>query len=143
MAGEIYRRDKTRDYGYGTGIGLGVWEAPSGRNVSRLLLQKVRNARLTGDGRNLVVLHPDRLALWELATRKEILSWPVPPLDGFGSIALFLREEAAQRFQELGFQMGGFSMIGLIIAWQVFNPISDPIFTLALRVLYPGYGYGS
>src|SRR5260370_17911603 len=67
---------------------------------------------------------------------------PVPPLDGFGAIALFLREEAAQRFQELGFQMGGFSMIGLMIAWQVFDPIFDPIFTLALRALYPGYGYG-
>ena len=67
---------------------------------------------------------------------------PVPPLDGFGAVALFLREEAAHRFQELGFQMGGFSMIGLMIAWQVFDPIFDPIFTLALRALYPGYGYG-
>jgi Zn-dependent protease len=67
---------------------------------------------------------------------------PIPPLDGFGVIALFLREESAQRFQELGFQMGGFSMIGLIIAWQVFDPICDPIFTLGLRALYPGYGYG-
>jgi len=68
---------------------------------------------------------------------------PVPPLDGFGAVALFLREEPARRFQELGFQMGGFSMIGLLIAWQVFDPIFDPVFTLALRALYPGYGYGT
>jgi Zn-dependent protease len=68
---------------------------------------------------------------------------PVPPLDGFGVIGVFLPERAAQRFQELGAQMRGFSMIGLLIAWKVFNPIFDPIFTLALKALYPGYGYGA
>lgn len=68
---------------------------------------------------------------------------PVPPLDGFGAIGLFLGEKAALRFLELGHQLGGFSMIGLLIAWQVFDPIFDPIFTFSLRVLYLGYGYGS
>jgi Zn-dependent protease len=68
---------------------------------------------------------------------------PVPPLDGFGAIGLFLREESAQRFQELGGRVRTFSMIGMIIAWKVFEPLFDPIFTLALRALYPGYGYGS
>jgi len=68
---------------------------------------------------------------------------PVPPLDGFGAIGLLLKEDAAGRFQQLGQQLRGFSMIGLLIAWQLFNPIFDPIFTLALRALYPGYGYGA
>jgi Zn-dependent protease len=68
---------------------------------------------------------------------------PLPPLDGFGAIGLLLPEPAALRVQEFGATMGGFSMIGLLIAWKVFNPIFDLIFTLALRVLYPGYGYGS
>jgi Zn-dependent protease len=67
---------------------------------------------------------------------------PVPPLDGFGAIGLVLWEDAAQRFQELALRMRGFSMIGLVIAWKVFDPIFDPLFTLALRALYPGYGYG-
>jgi Zn-dependent protease len=67
---------------------------------------------------------------------------PVPPLDGFGVIGLFLGEDAARRSQELGQQLRGFSMIGLLIAWQVINPIFDPIFTLSLSILYPGYGYG-
>ena len=52
-------------------------------------------------------------------------------------------EDGARRFQEFGSQMRGFSMIGLLIAWQVFDPMFDPVFTFALRVLYPGYGYGS
>lgn len=67
---------------------------------------------------------------------------PVPPLDGFGAIGLILWEDAAQRFQELALRMRGFSMIGLVIAWKVFDPIFDPLFTLALRALYPSYGYG-
>jgi Zn-dependent protease len=67
---------------------------------------------------------------------------PVPPLDGFGAVGLLLSEQSALRFQELGAQMRAFSMIGLLIAWKVFNPLFDPIFTLALRALYPGYGYG-
>lgn len=68
---------------------------------------------------------------------------PVPPLDGFGAIGLFLGESGAQRFQEIGAQMRGFSMIGLIIAWKVFDPMFEPIFTFALRALYPGTQYGT
>jgi hypothetical protein len=30
----------------------------------------------------------------------------------------------------------------LLIAWKVFDPIFDPIFTFALGALYPGYKYG-
>jgi Zn-dependent protease len=66
---------------------------------------------------------------------------PVPPLDGFGAIGLFLPENAARRLQQLGFQIRGFSMFGLLIAWRVFNPIFDPIFTFALRSLYSGSNY--
>lgn len=68
---------------------------------------------------------------------------PVPPLDGFGAVGLLMSEPAALRLQQLGAQMGAFSMFGLLIAWKVFDPLFDPIFTLALRALYPGYGYGS
>jgi Zn-dependent protease len=68
---------------------------------------------------------------------------PMPPLDGFAAMGLLLSEEAAGRFQEFGQQLRGFSMIGLMIAWQVFGPIFSPIFNLSLRVLYPGHGYGS
>ena len=68
---------------------------------------------------------------------------PLPPLDGFGAIGLLLPEAAAQRFQDFGAQIRGFSMIGLMIAWRVFDPLFGPIFLLALKLLYPGSGYGS
>ena len=67
---------------------------------------------------------------------------PVPPLDGFGAIGLLLSEDAARRFQEMGMRMRGFSMLGLLIAWRVFDPVFGPIFSLALKALYPGQVYG-
>ena len=68
---------------------------------------------------------------------------PIPPLDGFGAVGLLLSERQAARFQEFGQELRGFSMIGLLVAWQVFGPVFHPVFRLALNVLYPGQGYGS
>jgi hypothetical protein len=34
-------------------------------------------------------------------------------------------------------------MVGILLAWRIFDPLFDPIFTLSLRALYPGQGYGS
>jgi Zn-dependent protease len=68
---------------------------------------------------------------------------PIPPLDGFSAVGLLLSEDRACRFQELGHSMGGFTMIGLFVAWKIFDPIFQPVFTLSLRALYPGQGYGS
>jgi Zn-dependent protease len=68
---------------------------------------------------------------------------PIPPLDGFGAAGLLLTEKSAARFQAFGQQLRGFSMIGLLIAWQVFGPLYNPIFGLALKALYPLSAYGS
>jgi Zn-dependent protease len=65
---------------------------------------------------------------------------PVPPLDGFSAIGLLLPETGARRFQELGHSMRGFTYLGLLIAWRVFDPIFYPLYAMSLRVLYPGYG---
>ena len=68
---------------------------------------------------------------------------PVPPLDGFGAVGLLLSEDGAARFQSFGQSMRGFSYLGLLVAWRVFDPIFAPIFSLALKALYPGLQYGS
>jgi hypothetical protein len=34
-----------------------------------------------------------------------------------------------------------FSLVGLIVAWQVFGFVWNPIFMLALRALHPGVTY--
>lgn len=68
---------------------------------------------------------------------------PLPPLDGFGAVGLLLSENNAARFQALGQSMRGFSYIGLLVAWQVFDPLFAPVFSFALKALYPGLEYGS
>lgn len=67
---------------------------------------------------------------------------PVPPLDGFGAVGIFLSEDAARASQRFAHSMGSFSMIGLLVAWKVFDPMFEPIFSLALKALYPGQEYG-
>lgn len=67
---------------------------------------------------------------------------PVPPLDGFGAIGVLVSEDAARRVQTFGHTLRGFTFLGLLVAWQVFDPIFDPVFKLGLRLLYPGESYG-
>jgi Zn-dependent protease len=62
---------------------------------------------------------------------------PLPPLDGFGAVGLLMPESAAARFQGFAMKLRGYSMLGLLVAWRVFNPIFDPVFLFALRALYP------
>ena len=62
---------------------------------------------------------------------------PVPPLDGFGAVGLLLPEETAARFQRFGWSLRGFTYVGLLVAWQVFDSVFQPVFRLALRALYP------
>jgi Zn-dependent protease len=62
---------------------------------------------------------------------------PLPPMDGFSAIAVLLPEAAARRFQLLGMKIRAFSMLGLLLAWRVFDPIFFPVFSFALRALYP------
>ena len=66
---------------------------------------------------------------------------PIPPLDGFSAIGLLMNEEKAGQLEEFGARMRGFSYVGLLLAWQVFGPLFDPIFTLSLNILYPGHQY--
>lgn len=63
---------------------------------------------------------------------------PLPPLDGFGAVPILLPEGTARRFLEFGWSLRSFSMLGLLVAWQVFGPIFHPVFQFALRMLYPG-----
>ena len=67
---------------------------------------------------------------------------PVPPLDGYGVLGLLVSEDLARRIQNFGRSLGSFSIIGMLVAWQVFGPMFQPVFAFALKALYPGQGYG-
>ena len=66
---------------------------------------------------------------------------PIPPLDGSAALVLLLPENIVGRYQELiSFNMH-LSWLGIFVAWQLFPGHFDPLFTLAISLLYPGISY--
>ena len=52
-----------------------------------------------------------------------------------------MNEDTATRFRRF-VRNPAFTWIGLLIAWKLFGPLFDPLFTFALNILYPGAHYG-
>lgn len=117
------------------GIGAGFFTHPDSANFAHVTVAAMPGAA-EGVATFLSVLFSLNLLLGVF----NLL--PVPPLDGFGAIGVLLSEGAAGKVQGFGRHLRGYSMIGLVIAWQVFGPLFKPLFVFALRALYPGYGYG-
>jgi Zn-dependent protease len=65
---------------------------------------------------------------------------PLPPLDGSAVVPIFLNQQTAARYQEL-LRQPMVSLLGLLAAWYLFDPVYRPLQTLALNLLYPGAGY--
>ena len=65
---------------------------------------------------------------------------PVPPLDGNSGITLLMSPRTAARFTEWSTQ-SGLSGAGIVLAWIVYGKILSPIFSLALKLLYPEVSY--
>jgi Zn-dependent protease len=65
---------------------------------------------------------------------------PLPPLDGHAVFSVFLPEQHAARVRELG-SNAMMSMMGLLVAWQVFPLATGPLFSLLLRLLHPYDSY--
>lgn len=65
---------------------------------------------------------------------------PLPPLDGAAILNGFLPERHALRLMELQ-SNAMMSMIGLVVAWQIFPFITDPLFSILLRLVHPFASY--
>ena len=65
---------------------------------------------------------------------------PLPPLDGSAVIPALLAPRAAERYAALMHQPF-MSLLGLLVAWQLFNPLYYPVQLAAIRLLYPGVNY--
>ena len=66
---------------------------------------------------------------------------PLPPLDGSAAVLLGLSEGAARSYQQFLMSSQGLGMMGLVVAWQVFDVVFDPIFWAAVSFIYPGVTY--
>ncbi|MFK7896409.1 MAG: site-2 protease family protein [Myxococcota bacterium] len=66
---------------------------------------------------------------------------PFPPLDGAGALPLLLPESWVERYQDFA-RNPMFSLIGLILMWNLIGEIFYPVFYAAVGLLYPGVTYG-
>ena len=67
---------------------------------------------------------------------------PVPPLDGSGAVPLFLDDSMTSRYQQFVWGQPAFSWIGILIAWQLFPSLFQPLWLLAVNLVHPGVHYG-
>jgi Zn-dependent protease len=65
---------------------------------------------------------------------------PLPPLDGAAVLTLLLPEHHANTVREFQSQ-AMMSMLGLVVAWQVFPLVTDPLFSVVLRLVHPYDSY--
>jgi len=65
---------------------------------------------------------------------------PLPPLDGSGGLVLLLPDHVVPKYQRLLRRSPQFALLGIFIAWQVFDYFFHPAFTFALNVLYLAHG---
>lgn len=66
---------------------------------------------------------------------------PVPPLDGHTAVTLLMSIKAGLRFLDWTSSQN-FGMMGIILAWVLYDRIFGDIFRLALALLYPGSRWG-
>jgi len=67
---------------------------------------------------------------------------PLPPLDGSAALPLLLSDRATARYQQFLFGQPGLAMLGMLVAWRIFDVVFNPVFLLAINLLYPGTHYG-
>jgi Zn-dependent protease len=66
---------------------------------------------------------------------------PVPPLDGHSGVTLLMSRTVALRFIEWS-RSQGFGMLGLVLAWVLYDRIFGYIIRFCLAALYPGTRWG-
>jgi Zn-dependent protease len=67
---------------------------------------------------------------------------PVPPLDGSGALVLLLPESTVPRYQAFLWGNPALGWVGILAAWYLFDQVFQPVFLLAVNLLYPGVTYG-
>lgn len=67
---------------------------------------------------------------------------PFPPLDGSAAVPLLLSDRATRRYQEVLWGQPRLGWVGLLVAWQLFDRIINPVFLFVVNLVYPGVRYG-
>ncbi len=63
---------------------------------------------------------------------------PIPPLDGYSVLGIFTTKDMALRLSQWAASFRSFSLIGILVGWQLFGSVYPKVFLAALRLVYPG-----
>lgn len=66
---------------------------------------------------------------------------PFPPLDGSAALPLLLSRRMSARYQEIMWSSPIIGLLGILVAWRLFDHVFDPIFLAAVNLVYPGVSY--
>ena len=113
------------------GIAAGPLEPPASASITRVVAAATDEGIWVGVALLLSVFFSLNLMLALL----NLL--PLPPLDGSDAVTLLMSEDTAAKFRNF-IRTPAFGWIGLVIAWNLFEPLFGPLFTFALNILYPG-----
>ncbi len=116
------------------GLGLNVFYPPETLNVSQLTAAAATGGVWPVLAKFFSILFSLNLILFIFNLI------PLPPLDGSGVVPLALDEDMARKYMRF-IHNPGLMLFGLIIAWRLFDVVFDPIFSLAIALLYPGARY--
>ncbi|MEZ4455957.1 MAG: hypothetical protein R2882_05280 [Gemmatimonadales bacterium] len=67
---------------------------------------------------------------------------PLPPLDGSAAVPLLLSDRMSSRYQQFIWGQPGLAIVGMLLAWRLFDVVFQPMFLLAVNLLFPGVRYG-
>ena len=109
------------------GLSLGYLEMPRSLSLTRLM------TGASGYWASVAVLLSMLFVLNLILAVFNLL--PVPPLDGSGAVLLFLRKDQVASYQNL-LRHPLMSVVGLLVAWYLFNPLLWPVLRTALHLLY-------
>jgi Zn-dependent protease len=116
------------------GLAAGVFGAPSRASFHHLVEALNGAVTLTAVGELLSIL----LVLNILLFVFNML--PFPPLDGGSVLGGVLPERAAHATRAFAANPV-FSLLGILVAWQVFPHLAGPIFNALLRLVHPQHSY--
>ncbi len=118
------------------GVAGGVFQAPDSVVFARVVAPEAAGGLWSGAAFMVSVFFSLNLVLFAL----NVL--PLPPLDGSAAVPLLLNERATARYQQFLWGQPALSWIGILVAWQVFDYVFQPVFLFAVNLVYPGVRYG-
>jgi len=119
------------------GLALGLFIAPDRATFSQLVVPAATGAAsgplgFVGAMLSVLLMLNVILGTFNLV--------PLPPLDG-GSVAGLVLPDGAARFVRGLARTPGISLVGLLVAWNVFPYLVRPMFGLVVDLLHPGVFY--